>query len=121
MNKILCLIAVVLVFMASDSFAFNPASITFSQTSSARTTMANLRLGVVYNALGRDGNTPIQGLPIPTPINHFMTKASVTHTFTAGTIAIEIQTDQDTKMYVGNDLTNFIMIYSGVPRAYIVK
>ena len=101
-------------------YGFDASSITFAIASSAKTSTPNLRIGVVKGPLGRDGNTAIQGLPLPRPLSFYLTKTK-THTFTTGTTAIEIQVEQDTKMYVGSDLTNYLLIYAGTPRVYVVK
>lgn len=91
------------------TWAFDASSITFSITSSAKTATPNLRIGIVKGALARDGNETIQAMPLPRPVNYYLTK-TITHTFTTGTTGILIQVDQDTKLYVGDDLTNAILL-----------
>lgn len=117
--KRLFIILVILAF-AAPVFAFDASSITFSITSSAKSSAPNLRIGVMKGTLAKDGNVAMQGMKLPRPVNYYLTK-STTHTFTSGTKAIEIQVDQDTKMYTGTDLTNYMLIYSGAPRVYTIE
>lgn len=115
------LIAIITVLMcAVQAFAYTTSSITFGIASTARTSTPNLRIGVMKGPLGKDGNIPVQGMTLPAPQMFYLTK-STTFPFAAGTTAIEIQTDQDTKLYVGSDLTNYLLIYAGTPVTYIVK
>jgi hypothetical protein len=109
-----------LMLMCSAAKAFDVSSITFGIASSAVTATPNLRIGVMTGTLGKDGNVVMQGMTIPRPVNYYLTKSKV-HTFATGTTAIQIQADQNTKMYVGSDLTNYMLIYSGVPQTYVVK
>ena len=109
-----------LALMCSSADAFDVSSITFGIASSAITATPNLRIGVMKGTMGKDGNVVMQGMVIPRPVNYHLTKSKV-HTFVTGTTAIEIQADQDTKMYVGGDLTNYLLIYSGVPVTYVIK
>lgn len=118
MKKIM--ITLLLVMFVTPVFAFDVSSITFSITSSAKTSAPNLRIGINKGAMATDGSTPMQSMTVPRSVNYFLTKTTA-HTFAAGTSAIEIQVDQDTKMYTGSDLTNYILIYSGVPKIYTVK
>lgn len=114
------LIAILILLAAPFAHAFDVASITFQIASSATTSVPNLRIGVMKGKLGTDGDVKIQAMPIPRPVNYHLTK-STTHTFTTGTTAIEIQVDQDTKMYTGSDLSNYLLIYSGIPVTYSVR
>lgn len=101
-------------------YGFDAPSITFSIAPSATTATPNLRIGVVKGPLAKDGNIAVQGMPLPRPLSFYLTETK-TYTFEEGTTAIEIQVDQDTKMYVGSDLTNYLLIYAGAPRIYTVK
>lgn len=109
--------------ITSSSHAFNPSSITFKITSSAATSTANLRIGVVKSNLAWDINRsqPIQGMPLPDSITSYFLTKSVTYTPAEFTRVLEIQVSQDTMMYVGSDLTNFLYIYSGAPRIYTIR
>lgn len=102
------------------AWAFDVSSITFGIASSATTSTPNLRIGVVKGPMASNGNTAIQGMPIPRPVNYYLTK-STTHTITPGTIALEIQVSQDTKMYVGSDLTNYLLLPADTVKTYTVR
>ena len=106
--------------MTGAAWALDVSSITFGIASSAKSSAPNLRIGVAKGVMASDGNTAIQGMPIPRPVNYYLTK-STTHAIATGTIALEIQVSQDTKMYVGSDLTNYLLLPADTVRTYTVR
>ncbi len=111
---------VALLLIATPAVAYDFSSITFGITSSAVPSNPNLRIGLMKGTLGRDGNIPVQGMTLPTIFNYKVTKTK-TFTFPAGTTAIVIQADQDTKLYTGSDLSNYLLVYQGSDMTYVVK
>lgn len=122
MKKLILLLTLSVVFPFAAR-AFNPASITFTKASSAVSSAPNVRIGVVKSNIAWDVNRsqPIQGMPLPGSITSYYLTKSVTYTPAEFTRVVEIQVDQDTKMYVGTDLTNFLYIYAGAPRVYTIR
>jgi hypothetical protein len=117
------LFALLLLLLAPSVFAFNPSSITFAIPTSAVTSTPNVRIGVVKTGVAWDVNRGVmlQGMPLPDSVTTYYLTKSSTYTPEEGTMLLEIQTDQNTKMYLGSDLTNFLYIYSGVPRIYTIR
>lgn len=105
--------------LASSAFAFDYTSITFGQTSSAKTSAPNVRVAVQYPHVAKDqaGNV-VQGFAPNAIYNYYLTK-STTHTFSGNVTAYEVQADQDTKLYLGSDLTNYILLYANTPRIFV--
>lgn len=122
MKKLILLLTLSMVFPFA-AHAFNPSSITFTITSSAVTPTANLRIGVVKSDIAWNVNRsqPLQGMPLPGSIDTYFLTKTVTYTPAEFTRVLEIQVSQDTKMYVGSDLTNFLYIYSDAPRIYTIR
>lgn len=118
--KKLILSAIFLTFPLT-AFAMDFTTITFAQTSSAKTATPNLRIAVQKTRLARDsGSNIVQGAAMTKIYNYYLTK-SITHPFDANDVFYYVQTDQDTKHYFGTDLTNYLVIQSGVPFSNVVK
>ena len=95
-----------------NAYAVDPTSITFTITSSAVSSTANLRIATMPKKLANWSGRDVQSFALEAPItNYFITK-SVTYAIPSGTGAIMVQADQDTKMYLNTDYTNFIKIYA---------
>lgn len=83
-----------------------------------------LTCGTVFGAspveLRRDsggiGNV-IQGFAPSSISNYYLTK-SVSFPLTS-VLVFKVQTDQDTKMYLGSDATNYFTIYSGTSETFV--
>lgn len=82
--------------------------------------MMAISVYAVQPPLVGDGNgTKIQGFAPSAIANYYLTKSTtVPLTYF---LAVEVQTDQDTKMYLGSDATNYYTIYSGVPETFVVN
>lgn len=113
--------ALAILLAAVQADAFNPASITFGITSTAATSTPNLRVAVMTGQLAKDGNVPVQAFTVPaSQANYYLTKSKV-YTISNYTTGIWIQVDQDTKMYTGSDLTNYMLLKSGVDYSFSTK
>ena len=91
-------------------------TVTFSITSSARTSTPNLRItymnGPLQVAPGSSGpGAAIQAFVVDSIGNYYLTKTKTVNLSSPRAYAyININTDQDTKMYVDADLTNYWII-----------
>lgn len=57
---------------------------------------------------------PLQTKVISTVRNYFLTKSTAVNMSGPPAVThVVVQTDQNTKMYVGSDLTNYLLIQSG--------
>lgn len=103
-------------------FGFDYSTITFKITSAAVTSTANVRVIPQVKSVARDqlGNVMQDFAPNGVPANYFLTKET-THTFGDTVIRYMIQADQNTKLYFGTGLTNYILVYKDVPVIYIRK
>jgi len=113
---ILFLIAI---FVTSTAFA-EPTTVTFSITSSAVTSAPNLRIAKMKPAMAL-APIAMQGVVIDSVENYYLTKSTVVTFNTLNTKLLRVQTDQDTKIYFGTDLTNYLVHYNGVPDTYIFR
>lgn len=121
MKRLTLLALTLLLVTPAASFAMDFTTITFAQTSSAKTATPNLRIAVQKTRLARDsGSNIVQGAAMTKIYNYYLTK-SITHPFDANDVFYYVQTDQDTKHYFGTDLTNYLVIQSGVPFSNVVK
>lgn len=113
------LITLLFVLIASTTFA-DTTSFTFSITSSATTATPNLRIGKMKPPM-TNGNLPMQAYVWDETENYYVTKSTAVSYDGLNTKVLNIQTDQDTKVYKGTDLTNYILIYSGVPQTILLR
>jgi len=111
-SLILCLLPVV-AFGASQT-------LTFAISSSAKTSTPNLRIGQMVPVMAQ-APVAMQGMVIDSVTNHYLTKSTAIPFNTVNTKVVEVETDQDTKVYFGSDLTNYLLVYSGVPRTFILR
>ena len=118
--KTLVIIMTALLLMTGAASALEVSSLTFTTDLSVAPSNPNLRIGVVKGPMASDGNTVMQGMPIPRPVNYAIASTK-TYTIEPGTIALEIQVDQDTKMYVGSDLTNYLLLPADTVKTYTVR
>lgn len=113
------LITLFLILIATTAFA-DTTAFTFSITSSASTATPNIRIAKMKPPM-TNGNLPIQSFVWDETENYFLTKSTAVSYNGMNTKALLIQADQDTKFYRGTDLTNYILIYSGVPTTVLLR
>jgi hypothetical protein len=88
--------------------------IVFTRISSAVPSAANLRIGVMDKNMAREskGSTlPIQTFIRDYTQNYYLTKSTTVTLYDP--LYMQIQVDQDTKIYRNSDLTNYILCASG--------
>jgi hypothetical protein len=107
-------------FITSSVFAWDYTTVTFTQTSSAKTSAFNLRIAKMTGTLARDRDIPIQAMALSSITGYYLTK-STTVTLDSTVKGLYIQADQDTKVYFGSDLTNWVKIYADIPFSLIRK
>lgn len=107
--------------LPAASQALDPSTLVFSITSSAKTSTPNLR--VVYHtrvlASAPSGDTAQVFAPSRV-VNYYLTKRT-TVSLPVDTVAYQIQTDQDTKLFFGSDLSNYLIVYADAPVTFGVK
>lgn len=113
------IITAALLLIASVAFA-STSTITFGITSSAATASPNLRIAMMKRVLV---NAPIsvQSFVWDETANYKLTKTQATSYSGTNYLGILVQTDQDTKTYLGADLTNYILIQSGVDKVILFR
>lgn len=93
----------------------------FANASTAISSTPNLRIGLVTGKFASDGNTVIQGFPLPNIENFYLTKEIVYNLSNKHyPTSILIEVDQDTKMFTG-DTTNYLKILAGERLVYTIK
>lgn len=115
-------ILLVSLLITVPAFALDVSSVTFKIASSAATSTFNLRIGKMTGgelAKEKSGNEKIQAIAISAFTDYFLTKSQAIDTSSLS--AILIQADQDTKMYIGSDLTNYIIVYGGIDMNFVLK
>ena len=111
MEKLLILILLVMI-----PATVTAQIITFTQTSSAKSSTPNLRIGLMRGPLPVAPGTSasMQTATVDAIQNYYLTK---TKTLNVGSPTaygyMIIQVDQDTKMYIDSDATNYMTIPSG--------
>lgn len=113
------LITLLAVLATTAAFA-DTTALTFAITSSARTTAPNIRISIMKPPM-TNGNLPIQAHVWDSTENYWLTKSTAVSYNGLNAKSLVIQADQDTKVYRGTDLTNYILIYSGVPFPMILR
>lgn len=112
-------LALCILLMASTAFGATQ-TFTFTQTSSARTTAPNLRIAIMKPVMAQMP-TAVQGFVWDSTENYWLTKSTSVTYNSVNTKVIEVETNQDTKVYLGSDLTNYVLIYSGIPKQIILR
>jgi hypothetical protein len=117
--KKLILIIVASILAASVASA---QTVTFGIASSAKTSTPNVRIAFMFGPLptapGASGGM-MQTMRIDKIVGYYLTKAALAvnmlNPLGDGRPATQfmVQGDQDTKLYVGTDLTNYILVKSG--------
>jgi len=108
-----------ILLIASNALAAS-TTITFSITSSAVASAPNLRIATM-NAKNAMASVPLQARVWDATENYTFTKTKAVTFDTNDKKVLYVQTDQNTKAYLGTDLTNYILIYSGVPETIILR
>jgi len=113
------LILLALLLIPSMVFAASQ-TVTFSIISSAATATPNLRIAYMKPVMAQ-APVAMQGMVVDSVGNYYLTKTTTITFNTANFKVIETQVAQDTKMYYGDDLTNYMLIYADVPRVDIFR
>lgn len=90
-------------------------TITFSITSSAKTSTPNLRIAVMKPVLVQ-APVAVQSFVVDSIENYYLTKSTTLTYNTLNARIFEIDADQDTKYFIGSDLTNYMVLYSQIPK-----
>lgn len=95
--------------------AGDPSSVTFAIISSAKTATPNLRVAYHSRELASaPTGEAVQAFAPRRVVNYYLTK-STTVSLPVDTVAYQIQTAQDTKLFFGSDLTNYLIVYADAP------
>lgn len=112
-------LALCILLMATTAFGASQ-TLTFSITSTARGTTPNLRISVMKPVMAQ-APIAMQGFVWDSQEDYYLTKTTAITYNSINAKVLYVDADQDTKVYLGSDLTNYMLIYSGIKETIILR
>lgn len=111
----------ILALLLLPSLAFaDTSTFTFSIASSASTATPNLRIAKMKPVMAQFPQSA-QAFVWDETSNHYLTKSTTISYNSVLTKVIKVQADQDTKVYLGSDLTNYILIKADIDELIVLR